>query len=365
MPLSSGLFKSERRNLVPQCPPRVEVQILTPVVWSRLPNRFPQVLVGRVGERHGWIVQCSEPVSFMALQIPEENRCVDILELAELKNLLQFHSHTLMLYSAMCAMGNCRVAHALCSHVDQAQLLSAIENKYLPGLLRSGFYDILISLHLRAACTARLTTNQEFIVPMTAETRNIRLFPGTCKRHGLTGVGPSTSLRPRTHFSPVGLVSSSKYLVGSKSALLSPEFPLGLLKAKVISMLTEAVRDGGSFARDLVGGSSQHLFVPLIKLMHTLLTMAVFEDDDIESILLLVEPTVFGKEASGYLEDVAVESHTDHKEMLDEAGAHELKPSREGLLNMKLEEAVKLQVSRKLLSNINAFEQLIKISYFS
>ncbi|MEQ2274893.1 Ryanodine receptor 2, partial [Xenotaenia resolanae] len=40
MPLSAGLFKSERKNPVPQCPPRLHVQFLTPVLWSRVPNHF-------------------------------------------------------------------------------------------------------------------------------------------------------------------------------------------------------------------------------------------------------------------------------------------------------------------------------------
>lgn len=60
-------------------------------------------------------------------------RSVDILELSEQKDLLKFHYHTLRLYSAICALGNNRVAHALCSHVDESQLLLAIENKYMPG----------------------------------------------------------------------------------------------------------------------------------------------------------------------------------------------------------------------------------------
>ena len=58
---------------------------------------------------------------------------MDILELSEQRDLLKFHYHTLRLYSAICALGNNRVAHALCSHVDEAQLLQAIENKYMPG----------------------------------------------------------------------------------------------------------------------------------------------------------------------------------------------------------------------------------------
>lgn len=43
MPLSAGLFKSERKNSIAQCPPRLHVQFLTPVSWSRVPNHFLKV----------------------------------------------------------------------------------------------------------------------------------------------------------------------------------------------------------------------------------------------------------------------------------------------------------------------------------
>lgn len=130
---------------------------------------FPsQVSASRVNDRHGWQVQCNEPLQFMSLHIPEENRwnaisckharqhksfvvfvfltpclfflarSVDILELSEQRELLKFHYHTLRLYSAICALGNNRVAHALCSHVDESQLLQAIENKYMPGKGQKG-----------------------------------------------------------------------------------------------------------------------------------------------------------------------------------------------------------------------------------
>lgn len=45
MPLSAGLFKSEKKNPVSQCPPRLHVQFLTPVLWSRVSNHFLKVTV--------------------------------------------------------------------------------------------------------------------------------------------------------------------------------------------------------------------------------------------------------------------------------------------------------------------------------
>ena len=74
MPISAAMFRSERKNPVPQCPPRLDVQMLTPVIWSRMPNHFLNPEVGRVSERLGWMVECIEPLIMMALHIPEENR---------------------------------------------------------------------------------------------------------------------------------------------------------------------------------------------------------------------------------------------------------------------------------------------------
>lgn len=74
MPLSSAIFKSEHKNPVPQCPPRLDVQTINAVLWSRMPNTFLKVETARVNERHGWVVQCVEPLQMLAVHIPEENR---------------------------------------------------------------------------------------------------------------------------------------------------------------------------------------------------------------------------------------------------------------------------------------------------
>ncbi|MEQ2264179.1 hypothetical protein XENORESO_022034, partial [Xenotaenia resolanae] len=74
MPLSSAIFKSEHKNPVPQCPPRLDVQTINAVLWSRMPNTFLKVETARVNERQGWVVQCVEPLQMLAVHIPEENR---------------------------------------------------------------------------------------------------------------------------------------------------------------------------------------------------------------------------------------------------------------------------------------------------
>uniref|UniRef100_A0AAR2M0X8 Ryanodine receptor 1 n=1 Tax=Pygocentrus nattereri TaxID=42514 RepID=A0AAR2M0X8_PYGNA len=296
MPLSAAMFRSERKNPVPQCPPRLDTEMLTPVIWSRMPNHFLKPEVGKVSERHGWMVECTEPLTMMALHIPEENRCIDILELSEHHDWLKFHYHTLMLYCAVCALGNNRVAHALCSHVDESQLFYAIENTYLPGPLRSGYYDLLISIHLESAKRNRLGTNREFIVPMTEDTLSITLYPDAEKAQDLPGVGLTTCLRPKLHFSPINFVGTDPDLY-----TLSPIFPLQELKTKSLSMLTEAVMDGSQAMRDPVGGSVEFHFVPILKLISTLLIMGIFNNEDVKHILKMIDPNVFGdaKEEEG------------------------------------------------------------------
>lgn len=68
-------------------------------------------------------------------------------------------------------------------------------------------------------------------------------------------------------------------------------------------MLTEAVQDGGQAMRDPVGGSVEFHFVPILKLISTLLIMGVFEDEDVKHILKLIEPTVFRADKGGQVEE--------------------------------------------------------------
>ncbi|KAK2510405.1 hypothetical protein Q9233_017776 [Columba guinea] len=264
MPISAAMFSSERKNPEPQCPPRLAIQALTPVTWSRMPNEFLAVETTRLGERQGWGVEC-----------------LDILELSERQDLLRFQWHTLKLYCAVCALGNNRVAHALCSHVDQAQLLFAIESAELPGPLRAGYYDLLLAMHLDAAQRARASMSAEFIIPMTDATKAITLFPGGGRAPGPPGVGPSACLRPQPHFAEPCFILAA----GAGRAPLSPGIPLGMLGTRAIRMLAEAVAGGGPHARDPVGGSVEFQLVPVLKLVSALLAVGALGDADVNMLL--------------------------------------------------------------------------------
>lgn len=216
-----------------------------------------------------------------------------------------------------------------------------------------GYYDLLIDIHLSSYATARLMMNNEYIVPMTDETKSITLFPDEKKKHGLPGIGLSTSLRPRMHFSSPSFICGTRSLYrnsgnnGSGSGdcfQYSPEFPLDILKIKTIEMLTEAVREGSMHVRDPIGGSTEFLFVPLIKLLYTMLIMGIFQNGDLKNILRLIEPSVFTERGDG-LEESHIELEL-LKEVETEGGVDGGRNMpKGGLLQMKLPEPVKLQVT--------------------
>ncbi|TRZ10478.1 hypothetical protein HGM15179_016619, partial [Zosterops borbonicus] len=343
MPISAAMFSSERQNPAPQCPPRLVIQHLTPVSWSRMPTQYLGVESARLGERQGWAVECSEPLQMMALHIPEEDRCIDILELWEREDLLQFQCHTLRLYCAVCALGNNRVAHALCSHVDQAQLLFAIESPELPGPLRAGYYDLLLAMHLDAAQRARSSMSAEFIVPITEATRSIALFPDGARCPGPPGVGPSACLRPQPHFSEPCFVR-----VPSGRAPLSPAIPLDELGAKAMRMLAEAVAGGGPHARDPVGGSVEFQLVPVLKLVSALLAVGALGDEDVRRVLRMIEPRVFGPRRDEDGEKEEEEEEEEERKAIEHEEKEEEEELEEGLLQMKLPESVKLQMCHLL-----------------
>ncbi|XP_012989669.2 ryanodine receptor 2 isoform X4 [Esox lucius] len=367
LPLSAGLFRSQRRNATPQCPPRLQVQMLSPVQWTRVPDHTLKVQADHLENHLGWRVQCSEPLQVMTLHIPEENRCVDILELHERGDLLNFHHHTLLLYAALCAQGNTRVGHAICSHVDQSQLLYAIQSPSLPGPLRYAFYHLLDQVHLSTHATTRIAMNHEYIVPMTEQTRAITLYPTPSVSRtpqGIPSMGHSTSLRPTMHFSSTCFVrdngmdvsgDSCGEAVGGGIILDSPEIPLDSLKDMTLEMLTEAVWASGQGMRYPEGDSIELRLVPLVRLLHTLLVMGVFGDEDLEYVLRLMEPKVFSRQADTKEEqEEEDESDNDEESVMEgdsnKTGKYSLisKPPSLGLLQTKLPEAVKLEICHLL-----------------
>uniref|UniRef100_A0A182TIU4 Ryanodine receptor 3, brain n=1 Tax=Anopheles melas TaxID=34690 RepID=A0A182TIU4_9DIPT len=300
LPLSAAVLPTSDKHINPQFPPRLKVQCLKPHQWARVPNTALQVHALKLSDIRGWSMLCEDPVSMLALHIPEEDRCIDILELIEIDRLLQFHAHTLTLYSALCYQSNYRAAHALCSHVDQKQLLYAIQSEYMSGPLRLGFYDLLISLHLESHATTMEVCKNEYIIPLGSELRELYIDPEMC--HSLRSL-QTLSVRPEMNMTEIA-------------------FPLEVVREFVMSALQEAVQINQVHNRDPIGGSNENLFLPLIKLIDRLLLVGVITNEDVEKLLIMIDPETW---------DPSFE-----KEGRDE--------HRKGLLTMKMAEGAKLQM---------------------
>lgn len=193
--------------------------------------------------------------------------------------------------------------------------------------------------------------NHEYIIPMAAKAGDTTLYPSSFTGHnggnGITNSSHCTSLKPQMHCSSPSFVSNYA-LEGNYTAErnhgASPEFPLDLLKNLTIQMLTEAVTALCQEVRDPVGGTIELLLVPLIKLAYSLLVMGVLEDEDLGKVLRLLDSEVsFTNSQSSMDEEKEDEKDDEKKHSLH----HHQKDSHPkiGLLQIKLPEAVKLEVS--------------------
>ncbi|XP_062134846.1 ryanodine receptor isoform X8 [Drosophila sulfurigaster albostrigata] len=327
LPLSAAVLPTSDKHINPQSPPRLKVQCLRPHQWARVPNTSLQVHALKLSDIRGWSMLCEDPVSMLALHIPEEDRCIDILELIEMDKLLSFHAHTLTLYAALCYQSNYRAAHALCQHVDQKQLLYAIRSEYMSGPLRQGFYDLLIALHLESHATTMEVCKNEYITPLGAELKE--LYAEDEMRHSLRSL-VTESVRPQlrmTEITPPVIATSSMPSVSSEpipniDQLYSPKFPLEVVREFVMEALKDAVEINQVHNRDPIGWTNENLFLPLIKLTDRLLLVGVLTDEDVQKLLVMVDPETWDA-------TFAREGKDEH---------------RKGLLTMKMAEGAKLQM---------------------
>ncbi|KAH1010100.1 hypothetical protein HUJ05_004454 [Dendroctonus ponderosae] len=313
LPLSAAVLQNSAKHVIPQFPPRLKVQCLKPHQWARVPNQNLQVHALKLSDIRGWSMLCEDPISMLALHIPEEDRCIDILELIEMDKLLSFHAHTLTLYSALCYQSNYKAAHVLCNHVDQKQLLYAIKSEYMSGPLRQGFYDLLISLHLEATATTMEVCKNEYVIPIGQELKD--LYENVDMGHSLRRLKMESVV-------PQMKTSDISDLIDSIKNLYSPFFPLDVVRDYVMTALAESVEVNQLHNRDPIGGSNENLFLPLLKLVDRLLLVGMLSDDNVDKLLIMICPETWNP--------------TFKKEGKDE--------HRKGLLQMKMAEGAKLQM---------------------
>lgn len=197
--------------------------------------------------------------------------------------------------------------------------------------------------------------NHEYIIPMTDQTRETSFYLTPVNgisvgRIGQTPEGiPSTCssicLKPKMRFlSPCFVRGDGMEAEGAVEIAFtdSPEIPLDTLKNLTVDMLTAGVVAVGQVVRDPAGGSVELLLVPVLRVLFNLLVMGMFEDEDLAKILNLIEPSVFSKSvktAEGHGKEAK-----DGKQRWKRINTKEDDTIKQGLLQMKLPEAVQLEV---------------------
>ncbi|XP_023320280.1 ryanodine receptor isoform X3 [Eurytemora carolleeae] len=315
LPLSAAVLVNSGKHIIPQFPQRLKVQCMKPKTWARVPNKNLVNHALKLSDIRGWSLLSEDPVSMLAIHIPEEDRCIDMLELIENERLASFHAQTLKLYAALCFQSNYKAMHAICAYCDRKQLLYAIQNEFMPGILRQAFFDILISLHLESYVSTVEITQKEFIVPMT-ETL-MELYSEPDMGNSLRSLAYE-SIRPQMATCEITTDFSNI------KELTLPEFALDSLREFVMEALENAVSVNQVANRDPIGGTNQDLFVPLIKLLDKLLMAGILSDEDVSRMLIMIHPQTWD-------ENFQTSENSEH---------------RKGILNMVIHEDVKLELCK-------------------
>ncbi|XGW02944.1 hypothetical protein V3C99_014731 [Haemonchus contortus] len=314
-PISAAMFKSCQKSLVPFCPPRLTVQCLQPVYWARVPNETLRTTALKLSDIRGWSVLCDDPVRIMTVYVPEKDESFDILEIIEKPIFLDFHRQTLNLYCKLTSHGNQKVAHILCGHVDEDQIMYAIKSHYLSGPMRQGYHDLLIAIHLQTHASARQSMSKEYVIPLCEQLQNQNVFdPDTETRYPQI-MGDVYSMLPVMVAEPV----KTQFSRDEEMKLLPPAINFDALKAYVMSAMESATRHAVMNCRDLIGGDNRNHFEPLMKLFDSLLVIGVFDDTELEALLQMIHPAAF---------DPSYEPGT----------------TKKGLTEIELEEHVKIQL---------------------
>uniref|UniRef100_A0A8R1HP75 Ryanodine receptor n=2 Tax=Caenorhabditis japonica TaxID=281687 RepID=A0A8R1HP75_CAEJA len=314
-PLSAAMFKSCEKSLVPFCPPRLTVEQIESVYWARVPNETLRTTALKLSEVRGWSVLCNDPVRIMTVYIPEKDQSFDILEMIEMPEMLEFHRQTLNLYCKLASHGNHKVAHTLCQHVDEDQIMYAIKSHYLSGPMRQGFHDLLIGLHLMSHTAARNSMAKEYVIPLVPQLQIKNVLDPDNESRFPQITGESVSMLSQMAAEPVKKHVSRE----DEMKLLPPSVDFDALKKHVMDSLRSATHHAVMNCRDLIGGDNTNHFEPLFKLFDQLLVIGLINDEELECLLKLIHPQAF---------DETFENGTTQK----------------GLTQLELAEPVKLQL---------------------
>ena len=175
--ISSVLTSARADYKLGPCLPRMKIMAFVPSQWMRQPVHKANFSTQSVTGGCLQLTADKEPVYSIYATLPEEDSVINIQELSENHELLEFHIQTLKAYSAVCSHSNQQLAEAISALLDTDQLLQCLRVEGMRFELRAAYLNLLSSLHLEHEVLTRLMMRGEFILPRSECTRSISLYP--------------------------------------------------------------------------------------------------------------------------------------------------------------------------------------------
>lgn len=175
-PLSSMLIASQPGTKPPLCPTRLRLMALESSHWLRQPTQRASFSIHPAPGGAFQVSANRETVYSIFTTLPEEDTTMDILEISEDRQLLDFHIQTLQAYRAVSSHSNLKIAEEIGALMDTEQLLQCLKLDGMRYSLRAAYFQLLSELHLKHDVRTRLMMCGEFILPRSECTRSVPLF---------------------------------------------------------------------------------------------------------------------------------------------------------------------------------------------
>ncbi|XP_065188366.1 ryanodine receptor 3-like isoform X2 [Sycon ciliatum] len=339
MNLFDAVLSTKKKHYV--VPPRLRLEIMEDAEWRMLPVNLPPIK-SRSSKSGEVQVNVDKPRMSVMVEISRELHSWSLPELVEMPQLMSFHTKTLDLYSGLCMQGNELITNRItCDHVTKQQLMECAKMDDLPGPLNRSFFRLLSTLHLEKHVNARLLTRSEFVIPLELVKKASKLYTASdskskfsVARSSLMGrvlPGMGMARRPDEGLSTKGKQSLCSSLTRASNQSCSirhclqnrqMDFDLPQLKTHVLATLKQALAQHSYDNFRLTEQRQIDILVPLLSCCDELLVMGLFDDNNIQQLLVLLDPSSFADEETG--------------------------DGTDGLVCLPLHEDVKLQVCRLL-----------------
>ena len=166
-------------TFTPVCPPRFKVQAYLKSRWVRQSLYKANYTVGVTSTGQLKLSADRERSFSVLVNLPEEERAMDILELSEHHELLDFHIQTLETFCAVCSHSNLELAEKISKCLDSATILRymRVAEEGMKYNLKSAYLKLFFAVHLRHEVLTRLAMRGEFVIPLSECSRSVPLFP--------------------------------------------------------------------------------------------------------------------------------------------------------------------------------------------